>query len=205
MNIWFIHSLMLAATQERPDSATRARIIAAAGKRFSAFGYRRTGMAEIARQAGVAAGTVYRYFASKEDVFREVVRDLHESWLARTREVLSAPGTALERLARLGEASVEFNHDNTLMSSIFRRDAEIVFAPLIEELHEQLLRQNVAMLADVVRDGIREGSIRAVDPERAAFFLFMAGDVLSNHQTYYPYSEVLGLFGDIVFHGLVPR
>ncbi len=186
------------------DSRTRARILAAARDRFGAFGYRRTGMAEIARQAGVAAGTPYRYFASKEDIFRAVIQELHDAWLARAREVLAAPGTAIERLARLGEASVEFNRNNSLINSVFRRDEEIIFAPLIEELHTDLLRQNVAMMADVIREGIREGSFRAVDPDAAAFVLFMAGETLSN-QAHYPYQDVLSLYGDIVMQGLVPR
>lgn len=195
---------MLALAQERRDSATRSRIVAAAAKRFAAFGYRRTGMADIGRQAGVAAGTLYRYFASKEDVFREVVRELQDCWLARARAVLAAPGTAVERLTRLGQASVEYNRENSLINSIFRRDEEIVFAPLLEELHEHLLTENVAMIADVIRDGIREGSLREVDPERAAFVLFMAGDVLSN-QRYHPWAELLPVYGDIILRGLVPR
>jgi AcrR family transcriptional regulator len=186
------------------DSRTRSRILAAAANRFAAFGYRRTGMAEIARQAGVAAGTLYRYFDSKEEIFRAVIQDLHDGWLARARDALRPAGTAIERLARLGEASVEFNRENSLINSVFRRDEEIIFAPLLEELHEQLLRDNVKLMADVIRDGIREGSLRAVDPERAAFILFMAGDVLSN-QTQYPYGDVLSLFGDITMMGLMPR
>src|SRR6059036_2095569 len=73
-------------------SAARERILAAAERRFATFGYRRTGIAEIAREAGVSAGTIYRYFESKEDVFRAVVRELHEAWLARARRALPARG-----------------------------------------------------------------------------------------------------------------
>ena len=197
----FVHSMSSAAAPAF-DGRTRARILAAAANRFAAFGYRRTGMAEIARQAGVAAGTLYRYFDSKEEVFRAVIRDLHDAWLARAHAAARPPGTAVERLARLGEASVEFYRENSLINSVFRRDDEIIFAPLIEELHEQLLRDNVALIADVIRDGIREGTFRAVDPERTAFILFMTGDVLSN-QSRYPYAEVLPLHGDIVMRGLL--
>jgi TetR/AcrR family transcriptional regulator, cholesterol catabolism regulator len=204
MNGSFVHSVQPAAANNT-DSPTRARIVAAAQERFAAFGYRRTGVADIARQAGVAAGTLYRYFESKEDVFRAVVRELHEAWLARAREVLGRKGTALERLARLGQASLEFNRENSLINSIFRRDNEIIFAPLLEELHEELVRANVAMMADVVRDGIREGSFRSgLDPERTAFVLFMGGDTLSN-QSYYAYEEVLPLYSEITMLGLLPR
>src|SRR5881628_2095419 len=123
---------------EANDSPTRTRILAAAEERFAAFGYRRTGIGEIARDAGVAPGTLYRYFENKEEIFRAV------------------------------------------------------------------MRENVTMIADVIRDGIREGTLREVDPERAAFVLFTGGDALSS-QSHYPYQEVLPLYGEIVMRGLVPR
>jgi AcrR family transcriptional regulator len=189
---------------EATDSPTRHRVLAAAEKRFAAFGYRRTAIAEIARDAGVAAGTLYRYFGNKEEIFRAVMRDLLDGWLETARRALAEGGTAVDRLRRLGEASVDFNRENALINSVYRRDEEIIFAPLLEELHEHLLTQNVAMIADVIRDGIREGTLREVDPERAAFVLFLGGDALSN-QTHHPYQDVLPLYGEIIMNGLLPR
>jgi AcrR family transcriptional regulator len=189
---------------EANDSPSRARILAAAEERFAAFGYRRTGIAEIARDAGVASGTLYRYFENKEEIFRAVMRDGLTRWLETARRVLAQPGKALDRLARLGQASVDYNRENALINSVYRRDGEIIFAPLLEELHEQLVTENVAMIADVIRDGIREGTLRDVDPERAAFILFTGGDTLSS-QTHYPYQEILPLYSEIVMHGLLAR
>jgi TetR/AcrR family fatty acid metabolism transcriptional regulator len=186
------------------DSRVRNRILAAAQERFADFGYRRTGIAEIARDAGVAPGTVYRYFENKEEVFRAVMRDGLHRWLDTARRVLAEPGTALERLARLGQVSVEFNQKNSLVHSVYRRDGEIIFAPLLEELHEELVRENVAMMASVIRDGIRDGTFADVDAEHAAFILFTGGDALSN-QTHYRYDELLPLYTRIVMHGLMPR
>jgi len=186
------------------DSPTRKRILAAAEQRFAAFGYRRTGIAEIARDAGVAPGTLYRYFENKEEIFRAVMREGLACWLDTARRVLAQPGTAIERLGRLAQVSVDFNRENSLVNSVYRRDGEIIFAPLLEELHEHLITQNVAMIADVIRDGIREGALRDVDPERAAFVLFTGGDVLSR-QTHFPYQEILPLYSEIVMHGLLPR
>jgi len=189
------------------DSPTRARIIAAAQKHFATFGYRRTTVADIARAAGVVPGTLYRYFEDKEQIFREVVRELHENWLARARKVIAEPGTALERMTRMGVASVEFNEENSLINSIFRRDVEIIFAPLLDELHDKLVKANVAIVAELIREGIREGTIRQIDPERAAYVLFMTGDTLTQqrNQQYYPYAEVFPVFGDILLNGLTPR
>src|SRR5947199_1801585 len=118
-------------------------------------------------------------------------------WLETARRVLAEPGSALERLARLGEASVDHNRENALINSVYPRDGEIIFAPLLEELHEELVRENVAMMAGVIRAGIRDGTFRTIDPERAAFILFSGGDALSN-QSRYPYDEVLPLYSEIV-------
>jgi AcrR family transcriptional regulator len=197
-----IHSMHGRAPAD--DSPTRARILAAAEARFADFGYRRTGIAEIAREAGVAPGTLYRYFENKEEIFRAVMRGGLMSWLEVARRVLAQSGTALERLGRLAQSSIDFNRENSLVNSVYRRDGEIIFAPLLEELHEQLISENVAMIADVLRDGIREGNLRDIDPERAAFVLFTGGDVLSN-QSHYSYQEILPLYSDIVMNGLLRR
>jgi AcrR family transcriptional regulator len=186
------------------DSVPRERILTAARRRFETYGYRRTSIAEIARDAGIAVGTVYRYFAGKEAVFLAVVQDLNDAWLAESRRALDGPGTASDRLQRLGAASVGFAADNALITAIAMRDTDIVFAPLLERVHDEMQRQNVAMIADVVRDGIREGTFRDIDPERAAYVLSMAGGILSV-QNRYPYSELMPIFETIVYQGLLTR
>ncbi len=56
---------------------TRARLVESARTLFERDGYLATGVNDISAAAGVAYGTFYIYFASKEDVFGEVVRELH--------------------------------------------------------------------------------------------------------------------------------
>ncbi|HZP43359.1 MAG TPA: TetR/AcrR family transcriptional regulator [Candidatus Binatia bacterium] len=187
------------------DGRTRRRILAAAQKRFAVRGYRHTAIADIAREAGLAAGTLYRYFADKEHLFRAVLEALHEGWLARAREVLAQPGTPVERLARLGHASIAFNRENPLINSVFARDNEMIFAPLLDELHTRFTRANVALIADVLRAGVEDGSFHTSDPERAAYVLFMTGEVLSRNQHLYLYEDVLPVFQDVVMRGLLPR
>jgi AcrR family transcriptional regulator len=59
-----IHSV---AEEERIDRR-RAQILAAATQVFARQGFHRTTVREIAREAGIADGTIYLYFASKQDV-----------------------------------------------------------------------------------------------------------------------------------------
>ena len=51
---------------------TRARILKAAESTFGTLGYHRAGISDITRDAGVAQGTFYNYFAGKEEILREL-------------------------------------------------------------------------------------------------------------------------------------
>jgi AcrR family transcriptional regulator len=186
------------------SASPEARIVRAARKRFESFGYRGTGVAEIARDAGVAAGTIYRHFPGKEALLLRVVRELNEAWLQEAREALSTLGTPLERIGRLGEASVDFNRRNRLLDAVLERDQEILFAPLLDELYAIVMRDNVAMMAEVIREGVADGSLAEIDPEKAAYVLFVAGRALVTLDDY-PYDEILPVLMGIVSEGLLPR
>src|SRR2546425_12757216 len=94
-------------------SPPRARIMAAAEERFAAFGYRRTGIAEIARDAGVAPGTLYRYFENKEEVFRAVMREGLARWLETARRGPPGARGALEGPAPPRRGGGDPNTENT--------------------------------------------------------------------------------------------
>ncbi len=52
----------MSSATDTTRSVSEQRILNAARRRVETFGYRRTSIAEIARDAGIAVGTVYRYF-----------------------------------------------------------------------------------------------------------------------------------------------
>ena len=67
-----------------------AEVLDAAGRIFAVLGYSATNVEEIAKEAGMAKGTIYLYFKSKEEIFAEVLgRDL-QALTDRTIEAMSA-------------------------------------------------------------------------------------------------------------------
>ena len=66
---------------------TRAQLVAAAAEVFAERRYLDTSINDIVARAGVAHGTFYRYFDSKEQVFREVALDLQQRLLTGGGEV----------------------------------------------------------------------------------------------------------------------
>jgi AcrR family transcriptional regulator len=90
------------------DSAKRSQIIDGARQVFLAQGFDGASMGEIARTAGVSKGTLYVYFASKEDLFQVVAYD---ECLAQAEQVFAldhADHDVEAVLTRLGTAFVKF-------------------------------------------------------------------------------------------------
>ncbi|MGF1624294.1 MAG: TetR/AcrR family transcriptional regulator [Alphaproteobacteria bacterium] len=84
---------------------TRPEQIAdAARSLFARFGYRRTSMDDIAREAGVAKATLYLHFSGKEDVFRTMMARTRRIVEARFAEAEAMQGPVRDRLAALFDA-----------------------------------------------------------------------------------------------------
>ena len=84
--------------------ARRAEILDAALHMFGQYGYRRTSMDDIAREASIAKGTIYLSFTSKEEVFRALARHLSRQMLAGAEAASRRPGTAADKLAAMHAA-----------------------------------------------------------------------------------------------------
>jgi len=87
------------------DGKGRIEQVAEAALRlFARYGYKRTSMDDIAREAGVARATLYLHFKGKDDVFRAMLAGLGGQVETRCREALATPGPFAQRLAALMEA-----------------------------------------------------------------------------------------------------
>lgn len=82
---------------ERRKAHTRASILESASGLFSRQGFEPTSIQNIAEAAGIGVGTLYGYFASKEDVLAAVIRDSSEAAVSRYRAVISEGMTTTER------------------------------------------------------------------------------------------------------------
>lgn len=79
----------------------RPAILAAAEKLFDAKGYTATTVEEVASAAGIAKGSVYTYFRSKEDLFEQVFLYAVASLETKIFNIFAEPISAAEKLQRL--------------------------------------------------------------------------------------------------------
>lgn len=82
---------------ENPEAGRRDAVLESALETFARFGYRKTSMEEVARQARISRPGLYFLFASKEALFREAVTRALELDLAAAERILAATDRPLQR------------------------------------------------------------------------------------------------------------
>ncbi len=165
-------------SREAPD-VRRRQVTDAALALFLQDGYEQTTVAAIARRAGVATGTVYLYFPSKERLLHAIHEQFHEGLEARFAEA----GLALVARKDRGETidhrtAVDEIFDALIGYSRERSDLwEVMwrYIPRLESTQEvtELEHGHIRFLAEAFRLGQEHGFIRTSDPEMAAY-LFSA-------------------------------
>jgi TetR/AcrR family transcriptional regulator, fatty acid metabolism regulator protein len=152
-------------------TARRAELISAASGVFAERGVANTTVSDIVRSAGVAQGTFYLYFDSKEDVVLAVVHRIGDDMLAGIESAVSASGTtAVEKLLGLRDVLVSFDEDPEaieLAEFMHRPENQAVHARLAENLTPRL----IPLVESIVRQGVSEGVFDVPDAHAAAWFV----------------------------------
>jgi len=86
----------MALNTEKLDEI-RTKIIESAAQRFQRFGYGKTNVAEIARDCGMSAGNLYRYFKNKSQIAEAIMRMSISSTLDELQSVLDMPNLSARK------------------------------------------------------------------------------------------------------------
>ncbi len=141
----------------RPRSADKeVRILLAAVDVFSREGYHRATVADVARVAGVAAGTIYLYFRRKEDLLVALVERFMATHLADARTALFAVRVGAPRLRKLAALHLEFFAENTELARVFQVHAREV-DPLIRRGIDAAVAPYLALIERVIEEGKEAG------------------------------------------------
>jgi AcrR family transcriptional regulator len=128
---------------DRSRERTRARLLASGKELFARRGLHGVTTHDIARSAGVAAGTFYLHFKDKTELFREIALETMAD-LRRLLDLASPPGLSLRDGVRgRVEAIVSFAEDNRdVMRILFGNDADAaqIEAELLDHLAADIAR-----------------------------------------------------------------
>jgi len=150
-------------TRRRRKAERPHEILEAAFLEFSRNGYAMTTLDQIAERAGVTKGTIYVYFASKEQLFISMVRELMKATLDTVQDMFERHDGSTADLLR---AQFSFIYQHLVED---RRRREVVrmliseasrFPELADRYHQDIHRPCLDMLQKAIQRGMDRGEIR---------------------------------------------
>jgi|SRR5262245_34461011 len=142
--------------RERNKHTTRTELLSAARKLFAERGLYEARIEDLTAAAGIAKGTIYGYFGSKEELAFAVVRLGFHELQVLVRERLRRNGTQGDRIARIVRAHVDFFARNPDLMRVFHQVRGVLkfnqpqWRPL-----RRALAGHIEVLADLLHEGQR--------------------------------------------------
>lgn len=165
-----------AARSDKHEAILRAAI-----RVFARAGFFSAQVADVAREAGVAAGTVYLYFRSKDDLLTSIFDRTMRRWIAEGRTAVDAESGPVERLraiARLHLDRLGRDRDLAVVFQVELRQS----TKHMEQFSATRLREYLGIIRGVIADGQAAGILRAdVSPTVAAKVFFGALDEMATN------------------------
>jgi TetR/AcrR family fatty acid metabolism transcriptional regulator len=139
----------------------RERILEAALRVFAERGFYNAKVSEVAREAGVADGTIYLYFANKDDLLIQLFEDRMDFIIQRLRgELEKADHSPLDQLRRLIRLHIDlaiFDPDLAEFITVELRQS----SKFVKEYENPQFVEYLRILRDMIEEGQRVGEIRA--------------------------------------------
>ena len=150
------------------QAATRDNLLLAARQLLAEGGYAAVHVAEVARRAGVATGTVYRYFPSKGELFAEVFRSICDHEVAVMRAGAATEGTYRERLVSvLRLFAIRAMQSQRIAHALIAEPVE----PQVDVERLRFRAEYTAILSELLRGAHAAGECVVRNPEILAAFL----------------------------------
>ncbi len=173
---------------------------------FARSGYFNAKVAEVARAAGVADGTVYLYFKNKDDLLVSIFNTAMAEFNARAHKELAEiadPHQQLRHFAKLHFEALEADRELAVVFQVeFRHSTKFM-----EQFSETMLADYLKMLREILERGQKQGVFRAsLNPKIVAKVIFGALDemvtnwVLSHHN--FKLTPLVDPVMDVFLHGI---
>jgi TetR/AcrR family transcriptional regulator len=178
INGWAVTHIIPQVPRLTPEmkAANRDRLLAAAADEFARLGLAGANINEISLAAGLAKGTVYNHFPSKEALFLAVVEQACQL-AAQGAEDLDPEASTRERLRAVLASDVAWAREHEAFARVLVREvitADPRFYPRVIEAAAPFIERVRSMLAD----GVSRGEIRPEPPPDELALLFVGlGDL----------------------------
>ena len=187
-----------------PRQARRRKLIEAGLLLFARKGYRRATVADIAEAAGISTGAFYLYYKDKRELFIEAVDEAVENFIGMSEEGVMKDPDALRRA--MSRARLFFDNYELFSGILNQLRAEMTGeGAWAREKVIELHRRMAEPIARDVRNAIKRGMLREVDPELMAYAIMGMAEFLALRLTFddgYTFEEAVSFMIDIMINGI---
>ena len=175
------------ATFLQIPEAKRQRVLSEAAKSFAAHGLEQTDMGELAARVGVAKGSLYNYFASKEALYEYVCRDALERSRAAVYGALDPEADIYAQVEHVFRAGLRFARAHPEYVAMYLSLTSAGMETFSRRLSLEVEKRTADQLKGALQRGIRDGSVRGdLDAGIAAFtinglYIFFMASLASEH------------------------
>ena len=142
----------------------KAEIIDAAHDLFQQKGYDIVTMQDVMNQLGIAKGTIYHYFRSKEELLEAVIEKISEEMIHKMRTIVEqAKGSALEKLEALVEAG-RLEAGSRVLDALHKQGNESMHTRLLVAT----LMKQAPLYAELIEQGCKERLFQTDTPLECA-------------------------------------
>lgn len=159
--------------ETKEPGSKREQILLAAVEKFLEKDFYQVTVVEIAEQAGVGKGTVYEYFSSKKDLFKECFSYCADFYLQSIRQFLLNPQSVKKSMQDVVYAHLELIKDNRKRLHLLYNERPVNF----QELQGWIIGRRQELLQDVIsllEEGVRLKEVRSDINLEMAGRLFLA-------------------------------
>jgi len=159
------------------EPSTKYALIASAIRMFQQNGFQMTRVSDIVADAGVAQGTFYNYFKSKEEIFKEICYDfidkLQQKFVERTEHMFDGDtaGEVISNVHRVVRDVTRIYQDNLNVAELLFREG-IGNGGIFKEIYEDMFSLFLELIEEQVEKAIYRGLIKIEDPRIGSVFLF---------------------------------
>jgi AcrR family transcriptional regulator len=148
----------------------RKSILEAAEKSFSMFGYKATTVDQIAKIANVGKGTIYTFFANKEELLAEIVTTLVKETKRAASEVIKEDRPFYENLHHALYRVVEFRKTHKLALKLSQEVRELNTSP-VKEAMQRIEKAVISFVQNELDKAVEKREIKECPTDVVAFMM----------------------------------
>ncbi|GAB2540555.1 TetR/AcrR family transcriptional regulator [Gracilibacillus alcaliphilus] len=164
----------------------KQQILLAATQSFSRYGYKATTMDRVSKIAQVGKGTIYLHFANKEELLKEIIKELAAQMRLAADQEINKHATFIDRFeaALYGILQFQERHELIIKLSDELKDFR---TPIVKKVLADFEQEICLYIEEKVEKAIQKQEIKPCDPKLTAFLMYktyihLVNDWKENHQ-----------------------